>query len=73
VVLLRHSFLTRPLTTQPPTENAMNTAALTKLAIALGATYAAYKFIPNQSVKAAALGVMGVIVAKQVPYVNEAL
>lgn len=51
----------------------MNTAALTKIAIALGITYAVYKFVPNQAVKAAAMGVAGVIVAKQVPYVNEAI
>jgi hypothetical protein len=51
----------------------MDTAALTKLAIACGVTFAAYKFIKNPAVKAAALGVLGTIVAKQVPYVKDAL
>lgn len=51
----------------------MNSADLTKLGIALGATFAVYKFVPNAAVKAAALGVMGVIVARQVPYVSTAL
>lgn len=41
-----------------------------RLGMALGACYAAYKFIPNAAVKAAVLGVAGVIVAKQVPVVN---
>lgn len=51
----------------------MNTEALTKLAIAAGVTFAVYKFVPNAAVKAAALGVIGVMVAKQVPYVSNAL
>lgn len=51
----------------------MNTAALTKIAISLGVMYAAYRFIPNQQAKAASLGVMGVIVAKQIPYVQQSL
>lgn len=51
----------------------MNSADLTKLGIALGLTFAAYKFIGNPMVKAAAIGVMGTIVAKQIPYVREAL
>ena len=51
----------------------MDTAALTKLAIALGVSFAVAKFVSNPWVKGAAVGVMGVIVAKQVPYVREAL
>lgn len=51
----------------------MDTAALTKLAIALGASFAIAKFVSNPMVKAGAFGVMGVIVAKQVPYVRDAL
>lgn len=52
----------------------MDQAALMKLAIALGATYAVYHFGGKYPpVRAAALGVMGVIVAKQLPYVNTAL
>lgn len=43
----------------------------TKLAIALGIVYAAYRFGPNATVKAAALSVGAVIVAKNVPYVKE--
>nr|WP_315242872.1 hypothetical protein [uncultured Albidiferax sp.] len=50
----------------------LSTSQLTKLGIALGICYAAYKFGP-QPAKAAALGVAGVIVAKQVPYVQDAL
>lgn len=51
----------------------MNTAALTKIAISLAACYAVVKFVPNQSAKAAALGVAGVVVARQIPYVQDAL
>ena len=50
----------------------MTTAQMTSLAIALGVCYAAYRFGPA-TVKAAALGVAGVIVAKQVPYVQDVL
>ena len=42
-------------------------------AIGLAIAYAAYKYGPNATVKAAALGVAGVIVAKQLPYVQDAL
>jgi len=48
-------------------------ADLMKLAIAAGAAFAAYKFSSNQLVKTAALGVLGVVVAKQIPYVKTAL
>lgn len=51
----------------------MNTEALTKIGIALAIVYGVYKFVPNAAVKAAALGVGGMIVAKQIPYVNEAI
>jgi len=47
----------------------MSSSEMTNLAIALGIVYAAYKFGPTP-VKAAALGVAGVIVARQVPYVK---
>lgn len=43
------------------------------LGIALVAVYAAYRFAPNQTIKAMALGVGGVMVAKQVPYIKEAV
>lgn len=32
--------------------------------------YAIYKYVPNQAVKAAALGVGGVIAAGYIPYLN---
>lgn len=41
--------------------------------IALAIVYAAWKFMPNAAAKAAALGVGGVIVGKQLPYVKNAL
>lgn len=51
----------------------LTTAQLTKLGIALGICYAVYRFVPNAQAKAAALGVGGVIIAKQIPYVSEAM
>lgn len=51
----------------------MDSQALVKSGIALAIVFAVYKFVPNAAVKAAALGVGGMIVAKQVPYVNEAI
>lgn len=47
----------------------MDTAKLVNLGIAAGIIFAAYKFGPAP-VKAAALGVAGVIVAKNVPYLS---
>lgn len=51
----------------------MDTAKLVPVAIGLGIALAVAKFAPNQMVKAAALGAAGVIVARQIPYVREAL
>lgn len=51
----------------------MTTAEMTKLAIALGVCFAAFKYSGSQPVKAAALAVGAVIVAKRVPYVGAAL
>ena len=51
----------------------MTQADLIKLAIAGGVAFAAYKYSPNVFVKAAAAGVIGVMVAKRIPYVSEAL
>jgi hypothetical protein len=51
----------------------VNSADMTKLAIAAGILYAAYKFVPNQAVKAMALGAAGVVVAKQLPYVKDVI
>ncbi len=48
----------------------MDTQKLLSLAIAGGIVYIAYRFGPPE-VKGAALGVAGVIVARQVPYVRE--
>jgi hypothetical protein len=41
--------------------------------IGLAICYGVYKYAPNQMAKAAALGVAGVIVAKNVPYLQDAL
>lgn len=51
----------------------MDTSKLIPSAIALGICYAAAHFSDNAMVKAAAYGAMGVIVAKQIPYVKDAL
>jgi hypothetical protein len=51
----------------------MNQADMVKLAMALGISFGVYHFVKNPGVKAAALGVMGVIVAKQIPYVQDAI
>lgn len=45
---------------------------LQKLAIAGAIVYAAYKFGPGQ-VKAGAIAVGAMMVAKRIPYVNEAI
>lgn len=42
-------------------------------AIALGVAFAVWKFSKNTNVKSAALGVMGTVIAKQIPYVQNAL
>lgn len=50
----------------------MSSDQLMKLGIALGIVYAVYRFAPGgQATKAAAAGVIGVIVAKQTPYVKD--
>lgn len=51
----------------------MDTSKLVPIGIALGIAYAAAKFSSNAMAKAAAYGVIGVIVAKQVPFVQNAL
>lgn len=51
----------------------MSQSEMVRTAIAVAITFAAYKFIPSQMGKAAALGVLGVIIAKQVPYVQDAV
>lgn len=51
----------------------MDTSKLMPIGIAVGILYAVSHFVKNPQVKAAAYGAMGVIVAKQIPYVKEAL
>lgn len=47
----------------------MDTVTKNKL-IAAAIVFAVYKFVPNNAVKAMALGVAGVMVGAYVPYVN---
>jgi len=63
------------LSINPSLQNAMNltSSQLTKLGVALGICFAAYKFAPHQAAKAMALGAAGVIIGKQIPYLKEAL
>lgn len=46
---------------------------LTGMSISLAILYAAFKFVPNSSVKAGAMAVAAVIIAKQIPYVQDQL
>lgn len=43
---------------------------LMNMGITAAILFAAWKFAPNNSIKAAVLGVAGVVVAKQLPYVK---
>jgi hypothetical protein len=51
----------------------MDTKALVPTGIALAILYGISHFVKNPIVKAGAYGAMGVILAKQVPYVKDAL
>lgn len=51
----------------------MTQSQITKMAIALGACFAVYKFASHPAAKAMALGVAGVVVGRQIPYVQDAL
>lgn len=51
----------------------LTSSQLTKLGVALGMCFAAYKFVGHPAVKAMALGTAGVIIAKKLPYVGDAL
>lgn len=51
----------------------MDIKALTPSAIAIVILYGVTHFVKNDKVKAACFGAMGVIVAKQIPYVKDAL
>lgn len=46
---------------------------LGKAAVGLAAVWAVYHFVKNPQVRAAALGVGGMIVAKQLPFVGDAV
>lgn len=48
-------------------------AQLIKIGTALGILFAVYKFVPSAAAKAAALGVAGVVVAKQLPILKDSL
>lgn len=50
-----------------------DSATLTKAAIGLGVALAVAHFVKNSAVKAAAYGVAGMIVAKQIPFVQDAI
>lgn len=51
----------------------MDTSKLLPAGIGLAVAYGVAHFIKNPVIKAAAYGVMGVIVAKQLPYVKDSL
>lgn len=51
----------------------MNLNSLMKPALALAALWAVYKYGPNNAVKGAALGIAGVVVAKQVPVIKDVI
>lgn len=46
---------------------------MVRMAMALGMLYGVYKFVKNDHVKAAALGVAGVVIAKNVPLIRDLL
>lgn len=50
----------------------MNSADITKLAIAGGILFAAWKFGPPV-VKGGAVAIASVVIAKRIPYVNEVI
>lgn len=51
----------------------MDTTKLVPSGIALAICYGVAHFVKNPMVKAGAYGVMGMIVARQVPYVKDAI
>ena len=51
----------------------MDTTKLMPVAIGAAIAYAIYKMAPNAAVKTASLGLLAVIVAKQVPYLQDAI
>lgn len=56
-------------------ETAMNltTSEITKMGLAVGLCFAAYKFIGHPAVRTGAVAIAAVIVAKRLPYVGDAL
>lgn len=62
-----------PINNRPHWAEIMTQAEAMSLAIALGACYAAYRFSGQATVKAAAIAVGAVIVAKRLPYIGAAL
>lgn len=55
------------------TEAEAKKARLVAVGISLAACFVAYKFVPSSLVKTAAVGVGGVIAAKNLPYLSVAL
>lgn len=51
----------------------MTQTEMTKLAMAVGLCFAAYKFAPHPAVKAGAVAVAAVIVARRAPILKDAL
>lgn len=51
----------------------LSTQQLTNIGLGLAVCFGVYKFVGHPAAKAAALGVAGVIVAKQIPFVQDAL
>lgn len=51
----------------------MDLSDLKKLLIPAAIVYAIYRFVPDQRVKAMALGVAGTIAARQIPYVKDVI
>lgn len=49
----------------------MDKENLLKMAITGGVLFAVYKFVPNAAVRAAVLGVAGVVAVRNVPFVNQ--
>jgi hypothetical protein len=51
----------------------MDSAKLTSSAIAAAILFGVYHFVKNPAIKTAALGALGVVIAKNIPYVDVAL
>lgn len=51
----------------------LTSSEITKAGLGLAVCYAIYKMVNHQAAKAAALGVAGVIIAKRLPFVSDAM